>query len=164
MDNINKVPQLLLRVVFIICIIMSLIIIFNFLFYKNKIPGLFNIKPVVVETNMSVSNEKIGDLLIIKDMNFNEYEIGDIIVFRGDKNRNVLSKIEGVDNSSYTLSRNIKVDKNVIQGIKVLRIPLLGYFIMLMQSIIGLIITIILLVKSFVWYKSKIKSSNDESK
>ena len=164
MDKINKMPQVIIRVIFIICIVLSMLIIVSFLFYKNKIPGLFNIKPVVVETNMSVSNEKKGDLLLVKDMNSNEYEIGDIIVFRGDKNKNVLSKIEGIDNSSFILSRNIKVDKNVIQGIKVLKIPLLGYFVMLMQSIVGLIITIILLVISLIWYNSKNKSSNDVSK
>ena len=163
MGNINKVPQLLLRVVFIICIILSFIIILSFLFNKNKIPGVFKVKPVVVKTNMSVSNEKKGDLLIIKDINPNEYDVGDIIVFRGDKKKNVLSKIEDIDNNNYTISRNIKVDKSVIQGIKLIRIPLIGYLVMLLQSIIGLIITIILLLISIIWYKSKTKSSSDVS-
>jgi len=163
MGNINKVPQLLLRVVFIICIILNFIIILSFLFNKNKIPGVFKVKPVVVKTNMSVSNEKKGDLLIIKDINPNEYEVGDIIVFRGDKKKNVLSKIEDIDNNNFTISRNIKVDKSVIQGIKLIRIPLIGYLVMLLQSIIGLIITIILLLISIIWYKFKTKSSSDVS-
>ena len=155
MDNVNKIPQIIIRIVFIIGIVLSTIMILSFLFNKNKIPGIFKNKPVVVETNTSISNVKKGDLIIIKDIDTNEYKKSDVIVFRGDKKKNVLSKIEDIDNNSFTLSRNIKIDKDAIEGIKTLRIPLLGYLIMSLQSIIGIIVTIILLLVSFIWYKTK---------
>lgn len=155
MDKVNKIPQIVTRIVFIIGIVLSTIMILSFLFNKNKIPGIFKTKPVVVETNTSISNIKKGDLIIIKDIDTNEYKKGDVIVFRGDKKKNVLSKIEDIDNNSFTLSRNIKIDKGAIEGIKTLRIPLLGYLIMSLQSIVGIIVTIILLLVSFIWYKTK---------
>ena len=155
MDNVNKIPQIIIRVVFIIGIVLSAIMILSFLFNKNKISGIFKTKPVVVKTNTSISNVKKGDLIIIKDIDTNEYKKSDVIVFRGDKKKNVLSKIEDIDNNSFTLSRNIKIDKDAIEGIKTLRIPLLGYLIMSLQSIIGIIVTIILLLVSFIWYKTK---------
>ena len=80
-----------------------------------------------------------------------------IIVFRGDKRKNVLSKIEDIENDKFILSRNIKIDKYSIQGIKKLRIPLLGYFVMFLQSLYGFIITFILILISVIWYKCKSK-------
>lgn len=160
MDKINRMSQVIVRIIFIICIVLDTLMIFSFIINKNKIPGVFKYKPVVVETSTSVSNVKKGDFIIIKDIDTNKYKNDDVIVFRGDKKRNVLSKIEGIDNDGFMLSRNIKVDKGSIQGIKILRIPLLGYLVMFLQSIIGLIITIILLLISVIWYKSKTKVSN----
>ncbi len=157
MDKINKMPQVIFRVIFIICIVLSMLIMLSFLFNKNKIPGIFKYKPVVVESNTSISSIKKGDLVIIKDISKNQYKKDNIIVFRGDKRKNVLSKIEDIKNDKFILSRNIKIDKYSIQGIKKLRIPLLGYFVMFLQSLYGFIITFILILISVIWYKCKSK-------
>lgn len=161
MGNLNKVPQIIVRITFIIGIVLSAIMILSFLFNKNKIPGVFKNKPVVIETNSSISSVKKGDLVIIKDIEKNEYKKGNIVVFRGDKKKNIISKIENIEDNSFLLSRNIKIDKNDLQGIKKIRIPLLGYVIMFLQSIYGFIITIILLVISIIWYKAKVNNNND---
>ena len=157
MGNLNKVPQIIVRITFIIGIVLSAIMILSFLFNRNKIPGVFKNKPVVIETNSSISSVKKGDLVIIKDIEKNEYKKGNIVVFRGDKKKNIISKIDNINDDSFILSRNIKIDKDLIQGIKTFKIPLLGYLIMFLQSIIGFIVTIILLLVSFIWYKSKLK-------
>jgi len=161
MGNLNKVPQIIVRITFIIGIVLSAIMILSFLFNKNKIPGVFKNKPVVIETNSSISSVKKGDLVIIKDIEKNEYKKGNIVVFRGDKKKNIISKIENIEDNSFLLSRNIKIDKNDLQGIKKIRIPLLGYVIMFLQSIYGFIITIILLLISIIWYKAKVNNNND---
>lgn len=161
MEKVNKVPQVIIRIIFIICIVLSMFIILSFLFNKNKIPGIFKYKPVVIESNTSISSLKKGDLVIIKDIKKDEYKKDNIIVFRGDERKNILSKIEDIENDNFILSRNIKVDKYSMQGIKILRIPLLGYLIMFLQSLFGIIITIILLLISIVWYKSKIKHNKN---
>ena len=161
MGNLNKVPQIIVRITFIIGIVLSAIMILSFLFNRNKIPGVFKNKPVVIETNSSISSVKKGDLVIIKDIEKNEYKKGNIVVFRGDKKKNIISKIENIEDNSFLLSRNIKIDKNDLQGIKKIRIPLLGYVIMFLQSIYGFIITIILLVISIIWYKAKVNNNND---
>ena len=161
MGNLNKVPQIIVRITFIIGIVLSAIMILSFLFNKNKIPGVFKNKPVVIETNSSISSVKKGDLVIIKDIKKNEYKKGNIVVFRGDKKKNIISKIENIEDNSFLPSRNIKIDKNDLQGIKKIRIPLLGYVIMFLQSIYGFIITIILLVISIIWYKAKVNNNND---
>ena len=87
MDKINKIHQVIIRIIFIICIILSVLIILSFVFDKSKIPGIFKYKPVVVESNTSISNIKKGDLVIIKDINKSQYKKDNIIVFRGNRKK-----------------------------------------------------------------------------
>lgn len=156
----NKTSQIIIRIICIIGIIVSFFIIFSFVVNKKKIPGIYKYMPVVVKTNTSISNINKGDLLIIKNIDSNKYKKGDVIVFRKN-NKNILSEIVNIKDSIFNLRNNIKIDKYSIQGIEKIRIPLIGYFIIILQSIIGFAITTILIIISIVWYKLKTTTSKD---
>ena len=54
-----------------------------------------------------------------------------------------------------SISNGDKIYKDRLQGKKIVRIPLLGYLVMFLQSIAGAIILILGIILSFVWYKTK---------
>lgn len=159
MDKVNKVPQVIVRIICIICIILSSFIIFSSIFNKNKVPGVLKYKPVVVQTKTTVSSVKKGDLIIIKDVDISEYKKEDVIVYKNNDNKNILAKVQNIEtkdgNIVMSIDKNSEVSENSIQGIKVVRIPLLGYIVMFLQTNIGIIILAVELILSFVWYKTK---------
>lgn len=160
MNKINKIPQVIIRIACILFIVFSVFVIISFLFNRNKIPGILKYKPVVVQNNVSLSDVKKGDFIIIEDINIKDYKSNDIVVYKKSK-KNIVTKIKSINNKKneieLSISNGDKIYKDRLQGKKIVRIPLLGYLFMFLQSIAGVIILILGIVLSFIWYKSKTK-------
>ena len=130
----------------------------SFIFNNKRVPGILRYKPIVAKKDITMSNIKKGNLIVIKDIDVNDYEINDIIVYKKNK-KNIVSKIEKIENyyndKEFLLSNSETTYKDNIQGKVIVKIPLLGYLVIFLQSIAGVIITILGIILSYIWYKSK---------
>ena len=134
----------------------------SFIFNNKRVPGILRYKPIVAKKDITMSNIKKGNLIVIKDIDVNDYEINDIIVYKKNK-KNIVSKIEKIENyyndKEFLLSNSETTYKDNIQGKVIVKIPLLGYLVIFLQSIAGVIITILGIILSYIWYKSKTKEA-----
>ena len=134
----------------------------SFIFNNKRVPGILRYKPIVTKKNISMPNIKKGNLIVIKDIDVNDYEINDIIVYKKNK-KNIVSKIEKIENyyndKEFLLSNSETTYKDNIQGKVIVKIPLLGYLVIFLQSIAGVIITILGIILSYIWYKYKTKEA-----
>lgn len=134
----------------------------SFIFNNKRVPGILRYKPIVTKKNISMPNIKKGNFIIIKDIDINNYEINDIIVYKKNK-KNIVSKIEKIENyyndKEFLLSNSETTYKDNIQGKVIVKIPLLGYLVIFLQSIAGVIITILGIILSYIWYKYKTKEA-----
>lgn len=134
----------------------------SFIFNNKRVPGILRYKPIVAKKDITMSNIKKGNLIVIKDIDVNDYEINDIIVYKKNK-KNIVSKIEKIENyyndKEFLLSNSETTYKDNIQGKVIVKIPLLGYLVIFLQSIAGVIITILGIILSYIWYKYKTKEA-----
>ena len=162
MDKTNKISQTISRIVCIIFIFLGILMLGSFIFNNKRVPGILRYKPIVAKKDITMSNIKKGNLIVIKDIDVNDYEINDIIVYKKNK-KNIVSKIEKIENyyndKEFLLSNSETTYKDNIQGKVIVKIPLLGYLVIFLQSIAGVIITILGIILSYIWYKSKTKEA-----
>lgn len=81
-----------------LCIIIPLIIItisvvMQSIFYKDKIPNILGFKMFMILNNCNGSFVKTGDLVFTKNIDTNTLESGDIVAFRNGANTVTIHKI-----------------------------------------------------------------------
>ena len=157
-----------------ICLILIPILISNLILiikgYANpgEIPGYGNTKPLIVLTDSMEPTIKSGDLIIIKTIEFDDVEEGDIITFFEsaksrtttvthrviniiyDENGNKLEFITQGDANNIEDSDHVTKDQFI--GIYKNRIPLLGDIAIFLKSPLGLIVAIFVPLGLLVGY------------
>lgn len=150
MDKINTSKNFLfnriINIFFILGIIINLTIILGFYIYPK-----LKYKPYVVLTESMYPIINKGDIIIIKNT---DYSINDIVVYM-QNDTNMMRKIISIDSNNIYISNDEYIDINNILGKYILRIPILGYFVLFIQSYIGLIIFLISIVIIYILYRRK---------
>ena len=155
-----------------LCIILIPILFFNTLLiikgYSNpdEVPGIKGYKPMMVLTDSMYPTIKSGDLIIIKEIDPNLLEIGDIITFydpAGNGQTTVTHTINNIIIENEKLMFETKGDNNntpdrllveseAVIGVYVFRIPIVAKVAMYLQTLPGLILCIFLPLGIIILY------------
>lgn len=145
--------------------------------YKSQQPNLFGYKVYVVLSGSMTPNINKGDLVIVKDVSFNELSVGDVITFESKKTDNYvthrISEINSKEEKIITKgdANNIEdsspVYKNNIQGKMIMKINGIGEYVIFIQEniliIVPIVVIFIILVSIFIkcLFTKKVTANNN---
>ncbi len=168
----SKSNKVLSVIGIIICVILIPILIVNITLivksYTNKdeVPKIGGYCPLIVLTGSMEPQIKDGDLIIVRQIDGEDVEVGDVIAFfdpESTSNSVLTHRVMEVLSENGSLSFRTKGDANNTEdriavsadklvGIYKTRIPGAGNIAMFMQSTAGLVICVILPLILFVGY------------
>lgn len=148
MKKAKKIFLIIFLVVFIPIIIINISVIYKALKYPDEIPDFIGYKPMIVMTGSMESIINAGDVVIVKEVEYDSLSINDIIAFRTDEecttHRIVAIKdsngekilITKGDNNNTEDSLEIKED--YVEGKYIFKLVGLGHFLLFLQEPLGL--------------------------
>jgi len=156
-ETIVKVLKAICYTILVILVIFNIIIFAKSQLFPKKVPGIFGYKPFVVLSNSMKDVFNIGDLIIVKEVNTDDLEKGDIISFRTPQDfvttHRINSLVERKGSICYITKgdNNNSEDKDIVcpkkvEGIYVGKIPKLGGLVLFIQEPIGFAIMMIFIV------------------
>jgi signal peptidase len=169
-DNTQKtltIIGIVLCVILIPILILNCTLIIKSFINKDEVPSIGGTMPLIVLTDSMYPDIKSGDLIICKEVDPAEIEVGDIISFydpAGNGTSVVTHKVIEIINENGKLSfRTRGINNNtddrlpvpaekVISEYTGIRIPSAGNIAIFMQTTTGLIICVIVPIVLFVGY------------
>ena len=155
----------------VLCVILGIALIFNLtIIVKGSInpekpPSIFSVTPLIVETESMEGNQEgridRWDIVLVKDIDFDDLKIGDIVTFRERNGNFVTHRFVRIDEEGNYRTKgdnpeNDEDDKpltnETLYGIVVGRIPKLGGFANFLKSTWGRILFIGLPLVAFILY------------
>ncbi len=148
-------------IILIPIIIMNLSIMFQAKANTNKVPSVFGIKPFMVLSGSMEAEIKKGDLIITKEINPEELEIGKVIAFRdaaGTVTTHRIIDIVEKDGESFFITKgdnNSTQDRNLVslkdvEGIYLFRIPGIGSMMKSLSQTTTIIILVLIITVIFI--------------
>lgn len=166
--NISTILGIIFCVILIPILISNLILIIKGYTNPGEIPGYGKTKPLIVLTDSMEPTIKSGDLILIKVIDFDDVEEGDIISFfesAKERTTTVTHRVKTIiydDNGNKVEfitkgdANNIedgdRVTKDMLIGVYKSRIPLLGDIAIFLKSTPGLIVAILVPLGLLVGY------------
>ncbi|MCI9280410.1 MAG: signal peptidase I [Bacilli bacterium] len=148
-------------VILIPVIIMNLSIMFQAKANTNKVPSVFGIKPFMVLSGSMETEIKKGDLIITREINPEELEIGKVIAFRdaaGTVTTHRIIDIVVKDGETFFITKgdnNSTQDRNLVslkdvEGIYLFRIPGIGSMMKSLSQTTTIVILVLIITVIFV--------------
>lgn len=166
--NIPTILGIVFCVILIPILISNLILIIKGYTNPGEIPGYGKTKPLIVLTDSMEPTIKSGDLILIKVIDFDDVEEGDIISFfesAKERTSTVTHRVKTIiydDNGNKVEfitkgdANNIedgdRVTKDIFIGVYKSRIPLLGKIAIFLKTTPGLIVAILVPLGLLVGY------------
>ncbi len=126
-----------------------------FLLSQFNLPG--NYKIFLVQSGSMSPALKTGDMVIVKPIS--SYQVNDIITFNSHQNFTVTHRIIQTNNNGFitkgdanSVTDQNQVNKSQILGKVFFTVPKIGYFIMFVKSLPGLI-TLIIIPSTLIIYQ-----------
>lgn len=158
------------RVALVICILLLPIIVANLtiiigsFLHPDEVPGFLGYKPFIVLSDSMLPTISSGDLVLVKEMDVEKLEQGDVIAFR-EGTSVVTHRIVEVMNEGDAKRFRTKGDNNnvadpllvrpeMVEGVYLLGIPGLGRAAMFIQTPVGMTLVIALPLILFVAYET----------
>ena len=169
-EKLNKtltIIGIVLCVILVPILIINCTLIIKSLVNKDEVPSIGGTMPLIVLTDSMHPDIKSGDIIICKEIDAEDIEVGDVISFYDpDGNgtsvvtHKVIEIIEDGDKLAFRTkgTNNNTEDKLPVPADKVIaeytgiRIPVAGNVAIFMQSTAGLIICVIVPIVLFVGY------------
>jgi len=145
---------------------------------SDKLPSLFGYKLLIELSDSMNDTIKTGDLLIIKDVKSSDILVGDILSYRGEKNKIITHRVTGLiirDEKYYFETKGDNNDSKdldlvpgkSIEGVMVHRIKSLGFIFSFLNTMTGkvvivLVTLIIFLSTLFIAELKKEKNKEEE--
>ncbi len=160
---IFNILKIFFLTVAIIIVLVAGIIIYKANANPDKVPDIFGYKPMIVLSGSMETSIYTGDLVFVKIVDTDTFQVGDIVAFRNEKNTVTTHRIiEIVNENGQTYFRtkgdaNNAEDANLVsmddvEGIYIWRIAGFGNFLMFMKEPIGLILVLlVILVVGLLW-------------
>ena len=155
----------------VLCVILGFILVCNMtIIIKGSVhpeepPSIFSVTPLVVVSPSMQGDQKgiiyEGDLIFIKDIAFEDLEIGDVVTYREPNGDLVTHRIirQNDDGSYVTKGDNPVNDEDIhaltadtLVGIVIGRIPKIGDFALFLQTTLGTVLFVGLPLLAFVVY------------
>ncbi len=148
-------------VILIPVIVMNLSIMFQAKANTDKVPSVFGIKPFMVLSGSMETEIKKGDLIITKEINPEELDIGKVIAFRDAAGTVTTHRIIDIvikDGETFFITKgdnNSTQDRNLVslkdvEGIYLFRIPGIGSMMKSLSQTTTIIILVLIITVIFV--------------
>ena len=152
----------------IFCIVVSILIIFMSISFANNL-GVSKYKLYDVLTGSMSPTIKPGDFIVVKEIDANKVENGDIITFKSNNSKNLTThRVVDVINDDGNISFQTKgdandvldpmlIDSNLLVGKVIFNIPYIGRIMSLVFKFKGIIITFIIVYLCFEVFRKQLK-------
>ena len=160
---VGKVCKIIFFSIAFIILLLAAMIMYKANTDPDKVPDVFGYKPMIVLSGSMETSIYTGDLVFVKIVDTDTFQVGDIVAFRNEKNTVTTHRIiEIVNENGQTYFRtkgdaNNAEDANLVsmddvEGIYIWRIAGFGNFLMFMKEPIGLILVLlVILVVGLLW-------------
>ena len=149
-NKIKKIKNIIFSSIFIVSFICICFLLVNKVLKPNQVPNLFGYKSFIIVSGSMEPYLKVGDLIVVKDIDIDKISKGDIISFWEGETL-VTHRVEEVlkENGEKSFKtkgdNNNKIDESLvtisnIEGICKFKIPKVGKIILYSQNIWGGII------------------------
>lgn len=149
-----------------VILVLNLYVIIQSKLNPNKVPSIFGYKPFIVLSNSMQDEFVVGDLIVVKSVNFESLKTGDVVAFRDDNNKVTTHRIVNMLEKGYATCFETKGDNNntndegmvceeSVEGKYIFKIPLLGEIILFIQEPYGFIIILLILIIVFLLIKNR---------
>lgn len=164
-DKVKTIVGAVLCVILGFVLICNLTIIIKGSIHPEEPPSIFSVTPLVVVSPSMEGNQEgridQGDLIFIKDIAFDDLEVGDVVTYRQPNGDLVTHRFWRIDEEG---NRRTKGDNPVndedtyilteetLLGIVTGRIPKIGDFALFLQKPLGMVLFVGLPLLAFVLY------------
>ena len=162
-----RVIKIFLISILVLLVTVNVILVFKTIFHPKEVPGILGYKPFIVLSGSMSPTFNYGDLIIVKEVDYDELEVGDVVSFRNSDDTVTTHRIYGEKNGCFVTKgdNNNDKDKGVvcskyIEGKYIYRIIGLGSVILFIQKPIGFIIlmSLIIMICMYIYlYEPKLK-------
>ena len=160
-EKMKMLIKILLNCIYIIitiCVLYNIIFLINTTISEKDYFKLFGISLFNMQTNLMENDISKNDLVIVKEVQEQDLQKGDIIAYNVNgkiRINKIINEKQGyITKSNGNYQPDIeKVDFNNIIGKKIINIPILGFIIGILQSKITSMIILITLI--FVYFYNK---------
>ena len=156
-DMIVKILKAICYTILVILVILNITIFLKSQLFPKEVPSVLGYKPFVVLSNSMKKVFNVGDLIIVKKVNTDDLEKGDIISFRTPQDFVTTHRINELvekDGSICYVTKgdnNNSVDKDIVcpkkvEGIYIGKIPKLGGAVLFIQEPFGFAVMMIFII------------------
>lgn len=169
----KKIVVTIVYILLLPLLIYNVTLIFKSIINPNKTPDFFGYKTYVIVSGSMEPNLKIGDIVVVKKVNENELNVGDIISFRQGQNvvTHRISQIKYEYGEKIYITRgdnnntedNGSIDYSYIEGKVVNNIKKAGKVVIFFQGKLSIII-IVLFFYMYLSQNTKINKRKENRK
>jgi len=160
--GIGTIFGIILCIILIPALVVNITLIVKSFLYPEKVPSFLGYKPFIVLTGSMEPVFYSGDLVMVKEVEADSLQVGDVIAFR-EGTAVITHRIVQVEGEGKDLRFTTKGDNNNVndrrpvtveqlEGVYLYRISKLGNFAMFMQTPVGMALFIALPLLSFILY------------
>ncbi|MCR5185615.1 MAG: signal peptidase I [Clostridia bacterium] len=150
MKKLGKIVKAIIVLLLIVVLFINITIIVQIKTKPDSVPNVMGLKPFIVLSDSMESNIHVGDLIIVKIIDTNELNVGDVIAFRDSTDIVTTHRIVSIDTTGATPSFTTKGDANnanddllvtsdMVEGKYIYRVLGLGQAILFIQEPLGFI-------------------------
>lgn len=159
MKKIIKIPVKCIYIIILISVLYNIIFLINTTISQKDYFKLFGISLFNMQTDLMKNDISKNDLVIIKEVQEQDLQKGDIIAYNvNGKTRinKIINQKQGyITKSNKNYQPDIeKVEYEDIIGKKIINIPILGFFIGILQSKITSMVILISLIIAYFYNKN----------
>lgn len=165
--QVKDKPQVILRVVILSLLFVLLAVNYYLVFSSQQYPRMFaTICTGTFNASNYVSANDCDLIVVDKYKNITEIKVGDVVCFATNIEKGsgkVLKVSQGIVSIEKTDKTILKLNYNLVVGKQVKTVPVLGFFLAVLQNYIGVIVLSLLIViyLSYITF-SKINYENTE--
>ncbi len=160
--GIGTILGIILCIILIPALVVNITLIVKSFLYPEEVPSFMGYKPFIVLTGSMEPVFYSGDLVMVKEVEADSLQVGDVIAFREGTAviTHRIVQVEGADqelrfitkgdNNNVNDRRPVTVEQ--LEGVYLYRISKLGNFAMFMQTPVGMALFIALPLVSFILY------------
>ena len=160
--GIGTIFGIILCIILIPALVVNITLIVKSFLYPEEVPSFMGYKPFIVLTGSMEPVFYSGDLVMVKEVEADSLQVGDVIAFR-EGTAVITHRIVQVEGEGKDLRFTTKGDNNNVndrrpvtveqlEGTYLYRISKLGNFAMFMQTPVGMALFIALPLLSFILY------------
>lgn len=162
-EKIEKILYMLFTIFLSIVLVIEIIMVFQIIFSKEKIPTLFGYKPIIVVSDIMKEEIEYGDLIIIKSVDTDTLKKGDIITYWYGNQILITDRIDNIEEKNQEIVYTTKGDNNEnvdeyktsykqVEGKYQFRIKGLGNVLLYLKDIKNILkLMIIVVVLEIIW-------------